>query len=131
MKTMTSWLLGASLLAMGAFAFPQIAASADVPMQGDMASMKMMPQTADEHSAMAESYKTKAAGYRQDAEMHRQMLADYKKGAVPGQKGGENPWVTKERRHCEKYIKDANNLAADADQFAQFHAMRAKEIQGQ
>ncbi len=125
-----AWLLGASLSAAGIFALPQIAVSAEMPMPNAETGMKMMPQTAAEHSAMAESYKQKAASYRQDAEMHRQMLAEYKTGAVH-LKQGENPWVTKMRLHCEKYIVDADRLAADADDFAQFHTMRAKELQGQ
>lgn len=124
-------MLSVSLAAFaGIFASPQIAVAADTQMQSEIASMKTMPQTADEHSAMAESYKQKAANYRQDAEVHRKMLADYKKGAVH-LKQGENPWVTKMRLHCEKYIVDAERLAADADEFAKFHTMRAKELQGQ
>lgn len=114
----------------GIFALPQIAVSAETQTQSDIAGMKMMPQTADEHSAMAESYKQKAANYRQDAEMHRQMLAEYKKGAARP-KQGENAWVTKMRLHCEKYIVDAERLVTDADEFAKFHTMRAKELRGQ
>jgi hypothetical protein len=124
-------MLSASLTALaGICALPQVAVSAETQMQSEMAGMTMMPQTADEHSAMVESYKQKAANYRQDAEMHRKMLAEYKKGAVH-LKQGENPWVTKMRLHCEKYIVDADRLATDADVFAQFHTMRAKELRGQ
>ena len=107
---------------------------ADDSMSGmsGMAGMKSMPDTAAEHNAMAESYKKKAAQYRQDAQFHRQMLADYKKGVPVSPKSlTENPWITKERVHCEKFIKDAERMAADADQFAQFHSMRAREAQGQ
>jgi hypothetical protein len=130
MKRTYVMLVSASLLAAGLFSLPQTAMSVDMQMQSDQAAMTMMPKTADEHSAMAESYKQKAANYRQDAEMHRQMLAEYKKGAVH-LKQGENPWVTKMRLHCEKYIMDAERLAADADEFTQFHTMRAKELRGQ
>ncbi len=129
MKRTYASLLSASLLAVGIFALPQIAASIETEMPAAAAGMKMMPQTTDEHSAMAESYKQKAATYRQDADMHRQMLAEYKKGAVHI-KQGENPWVTKMRLHCEKYIADADRLAADADEFAKFHTMRAEELRG-
>ena len=103
---------------------------ADDSMSG-MSGMKMMPNTASEHTAMADSYKKKAAQYRQDADFHRQMLAEYTKG-VPAQPKSptENPWVAKERVHCEKYIKDAERLATTADEFAQFHTMRAQEVQG-
>jgi hypothetical protein len=114
----------------GVFAWPPIAVSAEGQTQSDVAGMMKMPQTAEEHSAVAESYKQKAAKYRQDAETHRHMLAEYKKGAVH-LKQGENPWVKKMRLHCEAYIADAERLAADADDFAKFHTMRAKELQGQ
>jgi hypothetical protein len=128
---------GIPVVAIVMFAAFSAAYAADPPQTAPVApsasmaaGMKMMPQTAEEHSAMAESYKQKAANYRQDAEMHRQMLAEYKKGAVH-LKQGENPWVTKMRLHCEKYIVDADRLVADADEFAQFHTMRAKELRGQ
>lgn len=112
------------------FIAPQAAHAVDGPMKDHMARMTMMPNSADEHLAMSDSYKQKASAYRQDAEMHRTMLAEYKKGAVDGQKGSENPWVKTMRQHCETYIKDAEKLATDADKFTEFHAMRAKEMQG-
>ena len=105
-----------------------IVAHADDAMSG----MMSMPKTATEHNAMADSYRKKAAEYRATAEFHRQMLADYKKGVPASPKSPiENPWITKERVHCEKFIKDAERMAADADKFAEFHTMRAKEVQGQ
>lgn len=130
MKKINGTLLGFGLLACTMFVAPQAAHAADPALKDHMASMAMMPKTADEHLTMSDSYKQKASGYRQDAEMHRSMLADYKKGAVGGQKGSENPWVKTMRLHCETYIKDAEKLATDADKFTEFHAMRAKEMQG-
>lgn len=60
------------------------------------------------------------------------MLADYKKGSgTVGPRGSPNPWVAKMSKHCEKYIENAQSLAADADDFAKFHTMRGKEVQGQ
>lgn len=44
--------------------------------------------------------------------------------------GRENPWIKKMRVHCEGYIRDAETLAASAEKFAEFHAMRAAELQG-
>lgn len=130
MKRINGTLLGFGLLACSMFVAPQAAHAADPALKDHMASMAMMPKTADEHLTMSDSYNQKASGYRQDAEMHRSMLADYKKGAVGGQKGSENPWVKTMRLHCETYIKDAEKLATDADKFTEFHAMRAKEMQG-
>lgn len=42
----------------------------------------------------------------------------------------ENPWVTKMKTHCESYIRKADGLAKEADDFAQFHTMRAREAEG-
>ena len=81
------------------------------------------PDTAQDHVALADGYKKKAAVYREDAATHRQMLASSKAPA-------ENPWIKKMRLHCEEYIRDADKLAASADQFAEFHTMRAAELKG-
>lgn len=107
--------------------------AAPMPLTHSMQGMDpaLMPQTAEGHFTMAESYKKKAAGYRQDAETHRLMLIEYKRKYVKAAKGGESPWVAKMRVHCDQYIKDADKLAADADEFGQFHMMRGKELQGQ
>lgn len=127
-SAMTLALLSGCLLATAAFAVPPEAMHSETMDHSKMAGMAMMPHSEAEHAAMADSYKAKAAGYREDAEMHRKMLADYKASAASNPKSGENPWVTKMRLHCGKYIKDANRLAIDADQFAQFHTMQAKEM---
>jgi hypothetical protein len=90
------------------------------------------PETAKDHLALADSYRKKAAADREDATAHRQMLETYKKQvATPtdAKTGGENPWIKKMRVHCEEYIRDADKLAASADQFAEFHTMRATELQ--
>jgi len=89
--------------------------------------------TPGEHLALAEGYRKKMAAYREDAATHRQMLADYKKRvAVPtdAKSGVENPWMKKMRVHCEEYIRDADKLAANSEKFADFHTMRAAELQG-
>ncbi len=91
-----------------------------------------VPQTAEDHTAMAKTYLNKAIQYRQDAKFHRGMLADYIKANASPLKTqpGEKSWVKKMRSHCEKYIKDAEALAAEADQFAQYHKMRGEELEG-
>ena len=89
--------------------------------------------TAQGHLALADGYKKKAAVYREDAATHRQMLASYKKQvAAPtdAKAPTENSWIKKMRLHCEEYIRDADKLAASADQFAEFHSMRAAELKG-
>lgn len=130
MKRINGTLLCFGLLACTLLITPQAAHAVDDSMKAPMASVMMIPKTAEAHKAISDSYKQKAATYRQEAEMHRNMLVDYKKAAVAGPKGSENPWVKTMRQHCETYITDAEKLAADADKFTEFHAMRAKEMQG-
>jgi hypothetical protein len=89
--------------------------------------------TADEHLALADTYRKQTAVYREEAAAHRQMLETYKKRvAVPSdaRSGIENAWVKKMRLHCEEYIRDADKLAVDTEKFADFHTMRAAELQG-
>jgi hypothetical protein len=89
--------------------------------------------TAKEHLALADTYRKQTAVYREEAATHRQMLETYKKQVtVPADLKNpiENPWIKKMRVHCEEYIRDADKLAVDAEQFAEFHTMRAAELQG-
>ena len=108
-------------------AFAAFTASAAVAVADDV----KLPQTAAEHEAMAKQYKDQAAQYKKVAEDHKAMSEAYKKGvAMPEMKGGtKNPWVTKMEKHCAMLAKDAEKLAADAEKAADFHAMRAKELQ--
>ena len=90
-----------------------------------------MPTTASDHLALAKSYQEKAAAYRKEAAEHRTMAEEYKKGVPGGAKsGGENPWAKKMEAHCRAIATDAEKLAADADKAAEFHTLRAKELQG-
>ena len=90
-----------------------------------------IPQTSQEHIALAESYRKRAAEYRAEAEMHRKMMIDYKKGvAITPKEHSENSWLKKMRLHCEKYIVEAESLAQEADKFADYHMLRAKELEG-
>ena len=91
------------------------------------------PDTPEEHQALADGYRKKAAAYREDAVTHRQMLDKYKQQMatpVDAKAGRENPWIKKMRVHCEQYIRDAEKLATDAEKFAEYHGMRAAELQG-
>jgi hypothetical protein len=128
MKALKYVLAGFGVMGLTLLPVRQTLVYADSAMTGEMT----MPNTAQEHQAMADKYSAQATEFRKVAAFHRQMLADYTKGVPATPKSPtENPWITKERIHCERYIKDAEKSAADADQFAQFHTMRAKELQGQ
>ena len=89
-----------------------------------------VPETAKDHYDMAEHYQTVAAETREDIEMHKKMLADFTKSVAANPKSGENPYAKNMRLHCEKYIKAAEGLAAEADASAKFHTLRAKELEG-
>lgn len=97
---------------------------------GDSQSLAV-PKTPEEHAARAAFYKDKAATYRQEAETHRKMFAEYERTqgnpALQNKAGRELPWVAQMRKHCEAYMKDAEKLAAEADRFAEFHRMLAEE----
>jgi hypothetical protein len=91
-----------------------------------------VPQTTAEHEAMAKQYRDQAAQYKKVADDHRAMAEAYKKTiAMPVSKGGiKNPWLAKMEKHCGMLAKDADKLAADAEKAADYHTMRAKELQG-
>jgi len=115
-----------------AMASPRMVSSAveQAPSGGQQSGV---PQTAEEHLARATMYKEKAAAARREAEEHRKMLADYKARQSPALEtklGQAPPWVKKMRQHCERYIKAAEALAVEADQFAEFHRMRGEEMRG-
>lgn len=90
-----------------------------------------IPESAADHLALAKTYQEKAATYRKEAAEHRAMADAYKK-TVPGptKTGGENPWAKKMEMHCRAIATDADKLATDAQKAAEFHTLRAKELQG-
>lgn len=89
-----------------------------------------IPQSAVEHEARAKTYKEQAVQYRKSAEEHKQMAAAYA-AKRPDIKGvGKNPSAEKMSKHCLTLAKDFEKLATDAEKAAEYHEMRAKEIQG-
>ena len=89
-----------------------------------------VPTTAAEHEALAKQYKEEAAQYKKIAEEHHAMAEAYAK-AHPDSKGGvKNSWNDKMQKHCAALAKDADKLAADATKAADYHELRAKELQG-
>jgi hypothetical protein len=104
-----------------AFAFTATAAFADEA---------KVPTTAAEHEALAKQYKEQAAQYKKVAAEHDAMAAAYAK-THPDSKGNvKNPWNEKMQKHCKMLAADANKLAADSEKAADYHTMRAKELQG-
>jgi hypothetical protein len=95
-----------------------------------MAEEAKAPATPAEHEAMARTYQDKAASYRKDAEWHKAMAAAYAK-ANPDSKGGiKNSANVKMQKHCQAMVTTAEKLATEAEKAADFHNLRAKELQG-
>lgn len=89
-----------------------------------------IPQTVAEHEAKAKVYKEQADQYRKLATEHKQMAAEYAR-QHPDMKGGiKNPHTQEMTKHCEKLQKDYEQLATDSQKAADYHTMRAKEMQG-
>ena len=99
-------------------------------MHQDSSYEMQVPESAKDHSQMAEHYQKVAAQTHEDIEAHKKMLADFTKTATSNPKAGENPYTRKMRQHCERYIKAAEGLVAEADASAKFHSLRAKELEG-
>jgi hypothetical protein len=89
-----------------------------------------IPSTVDEHMALASEYKAKAAEYRKEAQRHRDMYEAYKKSVAANPKNPPPASVVKMREHCQMLAKDADKLASDAEKAAEYHELRAKELQG-
>jgi hypothetical protein len=89
------------------------------------------PQTVADHLALAKKYGDEATANRKVAAEHKEMAEAYKRGTPgPSKSGKPNPWDKKMEAHCGKIAKDAEALAVDADKAAEYHAARAKELQG-
>src|ERR1039458_3504354 len=112
----------ALLLTIGMTAVLQVKSAAQ-----DQPSHEMkVPETAKDHYEMAEHYQKIEAQAREEIEMHKKMLAEFRTTATENPKAGENPHTKAMRLHCEKYIKVEEALAAEAADSAKFHTMRGK-----
>jgi hypothetical protein len=91
-----------------------------------------VPQTAADHQALAKQYTDQAAQFKKVADDHKAMAEAYKKSlTTPASKAGQkNPWLVKMEKHCGMLAKDAEKLAVDAEKAAEYHSLRAKELEG-
>lgn len=99
---------------------PSVAAAEDVK----------VPVTVADHTALAKQYADKAAAYKAEADSHRKMAEAYKKSVATSPKAPPSQFVTKMEKHCQALAKDADKLAADSQKAADFHTLRAKELEG-
>lgn len=92
------------------------------------------PQTAADHKALAEHYKEKAEALRAEAKEHREMADLY--GKKSGAEATER-WTGEDVAKSSKVIAnhqamaaDADKMAAEAEAAAEYHKLRAQELEG-
>ena len=51
-------------------------------------------------------------------------------GARRSSGGARTPWAAKMEKHCMAIVADVEKLAADAEVSADYHRLRARELQG-
>ena len=111
-------------LAFVAFAFAAPASMADAP---------KIPTTVAEHEALAKQYMDIVAQNKKVAADHRAMAEAAKqttKASHAAAHGQKDPTAEKMVKHCTAIVAAADKLAAEAQKAADFHEMRAKELQG-
>jgi hypothetical protein len=130
-KTFLYTLFAALLGLISVFA---LAAMADTPKNKDpqTAEETKIPQTVEDHMDLAKKYQEKAVAYNKEAQEHEAMAAAYKKSAGDAQaaRGQRNPVVVKMEKHCAGIAKAALKLADENQKAADYHTLRAKELQG-
>ncbi len=90
-----------------------------------------IPKTAQEHRAMAQSYRLKAIAYEQEAETHRLMCEEYKfEVAIPGNHPAAGPSLMEAQKQCERYARDTTDLVENARELAEYHTAQAKALDG-
>ena len=107
-------------LAFAAFAFTASASFAEDA---------KLPTTAAEHETLAKQYKEQTAQYKKVADEHRAMAAAYSAAHQPTNGPTANAGAVKMKKHCEAIAKDADKLASDTEKAADYHTLRAKELQ--
>jgi hypothetical protein len=91
-----------------------------------------VPVTAEDHMALAKQYQEKAAASHKEAQDHRDMAAAARESALNAHKehGQKDPSVVKMEKHCAALAAAADKLATENEKAAEFHTLRAKELQG-
>jgi hypothetical protein len=84
-----------------------------------------VPQTAAEHQAAANDYRTKAKGHRAEAEMHRNMAEMYQTQIKGPTNRKPNPWLINMVKHCKNMADKADALAAEEEKAAELLSKQA------
>lgn len=83
------------------------------------------------HKQKAAEYQEKIAAQDAIIAEHQQMPKDYKSRFAINPKVGPPSAVTKMEAHCNTIVQDTQKVKADLQEFADWHSMRASELQGQ
>jgi hypothetical protein len=119
------------LLAVLLILTPAVVSHADDAVQTQGADVRV-PQSPQDHAELAGLYQRLAAQQRGRAESLRKALAAQiqRIAVLPNKTGVESPWVTKVKREAQPEISQAETVAAEAERSANYHRMRAKELEG-
>ena len=101
--------------------------------RGAMADEPKVPMTVADHEALAKQYKDIVAQNKKLADEHRAMADAAKKSTLNAHHeahGQKDPTTDKMVKHCMAIATAADKLAAEAQKSADYHEMRAKELQG-
>jgi len=88
------------------------------------------PEVASEHLALAASYESKAAAQNALIAEHTTMEQEYKERFFVNEKVTPIEKIRKMENHCDAIIDAAQKEKNELLEFAQWHRMRAAELQG-
>lgn len=120
-----------ALLAVLLMLTPSAVLPADEAVQTQGAAVRV-PQSPQDHVELAGLYQRLAAQQRGRAEsLRKSWAAEIKRQTpFPNKAGVEFPWLTRLKRQAQEEISRAESEAAEAGRFADYHRMRAKELEG-
>lgn len=91
-----------------------------------------LPRSAQDHLELAALYERVAVQNRGEADSVRKSLQTglRRLASFPNKTGHEFPWVTKLKREAQPKLDAAEKAAAAAERSADYHRLRAKEVEG-
>ena len=135
-----TWVLGTSapsavtvrrLLAVLLVLTPAAVSRAEEAVQTQGADVRV-PQSPQDHAELAGLYQRLATQERGQADsLRKSWAAEIKRQTpFPNKAGVEIPWLTRLKRQAQEEISRAESEAAEAERSADYHRMRAKELEG-
>ena len=132
MRTNNGWTRIVGTILMAVFLFTSAAAAGAAGEPGSQEVQKVrIPRTAEEHRAMAQSYRMKVIAYEREAEAHRLMCEEYKfESSLPKDPRVAGPSLMEAQKQCERYARDTTDLVENARALAEYHEAQAKALDG-